>query len=517
MFELDITNWSNKRRFNWPVVAFVVIISLFFVISPASIRASPAAGPLSCVVTDTVTSSVTYHATNVTISWTVQVKSTIYLYWGNTTNYGYTALNGTVYGSGTNTTFLNFLEPGTNYYYYVEAMFDPPHPYYCPGAYSGGWTTSSETLSSSSPMYLYGSVVNNTGHAGAQGVLVAAHCSNWGGSWSDTTWDSTIAADWAMYTHTLSNGNFRLEMDGYNNAGTYEEACDQAGVTEVVSIFTSTTTLCDYYNQCAYGNAWGGVGAWNASFVVWDRPSITAHVPSNYVSGLIPMTYDFTNSSYVEFNVTSSSTFTTSESYGLSVQGAIEGLSVGAGTSYSASAVVSKQTTIPGVRGDSFVLKQEFDVTGTMVFNSVSGRVVNLFPVFWQPSGTSSSGPTNVSDWLSRPGCNSDPGVVYCVYFEGSSPYTNSMTAGGSYTLSSSFNFEVSGSMSLMGVALSGSITDSYTTSFTSATSYTVSFSVSPPSGMCYEFEYVYQGDNSATYGVVAHVWNLGAQSQSYC
>jgi hypothetical protein len=319
-----------------------------------------------------------------------------------------------------------------------------------------------------------------------------------------------------MYTHTGSNGAFQLAM-GVLSGSNYVNLCDQAGVATVVTIMTAGQTICDLYNQCASGSSWGGIGTWNATFVVWDRPFVDADIPSNYVSGFIPMTYDFTNSSYVQFSITSSSTFTTTESYNLSVQGAVSGLSIGGGTSYSASTSVFTSSTISGVTGDSFVLQQSYLTSGTWVFNALFNRVIRLFPDYYAPYVTG-SGPTNVSDWLSRPACGSDPGVVICEAYEASTPFSRTMLAGGSYTLGSSFDVGVTASYDIDGlVAVSAGFKVDYSTSFTSSTSYGISFTVSPPSGVCYGFEYEFQGDGSGTSGVVAHVWNLGDQPQSEC
>ena len=105
--------------------------------------------------------------------------------------------------------------------------------------------------------------------------------------------------------------------------------------------------------------------------------------------------------------------------------------------------------------------------------------------------------------------------MVFCEWKESSQPSVYSMTQGGSYTLSSSYNVGVSVPVDIPGIGtLTLGLTDSYTTSFTSSTSFTVGFSYTyPTQTQCYGYEYVFQGNNSGSNGVVIHVWNLGTQS----
>jgi hypothetical protein len=416
------------------------------------------------------------------------------LTWGPNTNYAFTALNNQGVGTtGSVTAFIDYLDPSATYYYHVHAWTsctDSSGPHQYTGDYYGSWTQAADPSPAPFNYYIQGTVRDTNGVSAPANIFVQATCEDGGGGFGNGT--KTNSAGY--YSMNLLMGNWCANHGGY-----------------VVQVRNQVLNV-----NGGYSSQWGG--RWNETIVIWAPQVVNFYLPLDYVSGFVPLTYDFTNSSYVLFTVSGSSTFTTQEGYALSIQGAISGVSVGGGTSYSASASATTQSTVPGVTGDSFVMQQEYSVTGTMVFNAVDGRQVSLFPNFYQPSGTIGSGPTTVSDWLPRPACNSDPGVVYCVDFEGSQPFSNSMSAGGSYTLGSSFNWGISESVDIPGLGpVSASVTESYTTSFTSSTSYTISFSVASPSNVCYGFEYVYQGDNSGAYGVVAHVWNLGNQPQSDC
>jgi len=351
MFEHEITNWSKKRRFHWPGVAIAVIISLLFVISPASIRASPTPGPLSCVVTDTVTSSVTYHATNATISWTVQVKSTIYLYWGNTTNYGYTAVNGTVYGSGTNTTFLDFLEPGTNYYYYVEAMFDPPHPYYCPGAYSGGWGTPADHMTTIS-----GQVVDVNGTS-APSIEIWIRC--------------RISPPWNDYPMTNATGYY---LD-----------------TSIGNKLSCDSPLYGGYEITAFAAPLGGpnyqnfLGHWNETIVVWAPQQVNFGLPTTTETWL-PMAAAFVNNN------------------GRALQGGTYFLNSTyskwwSGYQYSSSVQFKESGNFTYPVNQNQVILGLYQTDGMLVMNATTNRTPYVSAIqYWGPQQKSSDNPNYAKD-----------------------------------------------------------------------------------------------------------------------
>jgi hypothetical protein len=472
------------------------------------------------IIDVSVTSSST-NGTMAAISWQESPDfstTDTFLDWGNTTSEAFT--QPAPYTGSTVTLTLNFLEPGTKYYFTIVA--NPASAsctvVYEPGSYSSSFTTVSD--SSLTVSGTVSAVINGQTESPPAGTMVIIHCTGWEPT-DVETYDLGVAGEgdpntWFNYTLTNSNGGYSFDVA--MDSQIYGESGSICGIygryyavqTENVPVFYVGGT--EYASQATW------TGVWNESIVTWAPQVVNVGLPNTYVSGFLPMTYDFTNSSYTLFTVSSDSTMTTSESYALSVQGAISGVSVGGGTSYSTDAFVETQSVTPGVTGDSFVIQQEYEVTGTMVFNAISGRSITLFPDFYEPSGTIGSGPTSVSDWMSRPACNSDPGVVICRDFEGSQPFSATMTSGGSLTLGSSFDVAVSEGIDIPGLGTGiTTVTDSYTTTFTSATSYSVEISVAPPSGVCYGFEYEFQGDSSESDGVVAHVWNIGDQPQSDC
>jgi len=500
--ERRATEWNSRRWALWIAVLVMVGASLgpLGMVRDARGMICCGGGGGGCWSAGTpieLSASVSTNPTNATVTYQASSSSQIpfgmaNLYWGPSTSYPYTAVTGQGFGTaptGSATDFLNYLKPSTTYYYKITATDTCDGTTYS-GSTTGSWATGSDGMTSIS-----GTIYDMNGNVAPANIYVALYCQ---GSSALAGWDLTSST--GQYSFTVYQGSYL----GWVCPGNYVVSVDNYPV--------------DWAQEL---NVWSAVwsGHWNETIEVYDAQLVNFYLPTNYVSGWVPMTYDFaTNSQYVEFSVSSSSTFETQESYSLSVQGAINGVSVGGGTSYSATATTNVAKTLNGVEGDSFIIQQEYVVTGTAVFDAAT-RLVSLFPDFFEPSGSMGSGPTSVGDWLPQPACNSDPGVVYCEYQETSTPNSYSMTDGGSYTLSSSFNMGVSVPISLPGIGVTGSVSDSYTTSFatTSSTSYTVSFTVASPSTTCYGFVYEFQGDGSSQYGVVAHVWGLGSEPSSDC
>ena len=269
-------------------------------------------------------------------------------------------------------------------------------------------------------MYLDGSVVNNTGSPGASGMLVVAHCSNWHGSWADAVWYSTYSSDWAAYTHLASNGAFSLAMTAVS--GGYQEVCDEAGVTAVVSVFTYAASICDYYNLCASGSAWGGVGAWNASFVVWDRPYIGATVPANYVGPLYPIVLDFSTApnGYSELNFEQSATLSTT----LSSQWSLAG-GVGVLGSYGESSETTVANSVgAGIGGSNGSLDwvADYHTSGILGFSAITRAWARTAIEFGTPvkqNYAATYGLAPPSDWLTPANVSKISDAYYVTGFNG--------------------------------------------------------------------------------------------------
>jgi hypothetical protein len=441
------------------------------------------------------------NATNVTIQYMVSSSSGFnWAYtnvsWGPNQSYPYRAeTNQWVNNAGTYTNVLiDYLNPSTTSYFsfvgWAYCIDNSGHQYIYRGTGSGQWTTGSEqTYYNQWGITIRGTVRDpNGGNPGAN-LFVMVACTAGTNSYGTTTG---------------SRGSFVIDV--WNWLG--QPACTAVGANYAVEVANWPVSL----GGSGVSGQWKN--RWNETVVVPAPQFVNFYLPLDYTSGYIPTTYDFTNSSNVLFSVSSQSTFTTSESRSLSIQGAIDGFSGSYGTYTDSATSTTFQSTIAGVQGRSFYMAEQFLTSGTEVFNGIS-RTLNFFPTYFEATGNYSSGATGTPDWMPRPACGSQPGVVFCDWRQSSSPSTYSMTQGGSATLSSNFNVGVSVPIDIPGIGdFTSGISDSYTTGLTSATSFTVGFSYTYPNpNLCYGYEYVFEGDNSGTYGVVVHVWNLGTQS----
>jgi len=508
----DGAGWNPKRSAGLGVTVAVVFIALFMLV-PGGARAGPSGMPcITCVcmhdcgggtcptpyTVDLTSAIANLDATDATITYQAASGSpaaggTANVYWGPNTNYPYTAATGQTFVLGVTypADSLSYLIPSTTYYYKIVATAyctDSAGTHTYTGTLTGSWTTPADAVQTIS-----GTIYDANGAVDTSGDLyVSIGC---------------VSGGTPGWTLTSTTGTYGVTV--YNAYSGW--ACNSQGY--VVSLENYPV---DWTQELGVDSGvW--VNHWNETIVVPAPQVVNFYLPMNYVSGFVPMTYDFTNSPYTTYTISSSSTFTTQVSYGLSISGAIDGVSVGGGTSYQSSMTATQSSTYTGPTGDSVILQEKFLVTGTEVFNGFN-RVVSLFPTYYEASGTIGSGPTSVADPLTQPACNTAPNILYCIDIDGQ--YQHSMSDGGSVTMSSSFNVGVSIPLDIPEIGItSGSVSASYTISFTTSNSasYSVGFTVNPPAGECYGFEWEYQGDNSNTNGMVAHVWNLGSEPASDC
>jgi YVTN family beta-propeller protein len=441
--------------------------------------------------------SVAANSTNVSITWKMDpVTSEASLSWGNATaNLPYEQ-NITVTGAGSASVFLDYLEPDEGYHFIVTDRASG----YLTSTWEGEWSTGTDSLSEFS-----GTVYNEANVSDSTDLYVNASCA---------APPPPNYEDFYSWNVTSDHGHYAMGVPYYQEDPFGDrEACGNGGYAIKVENWPVRYQVgLNFYTT----GQWKG--EWNETLVVYAPQVVNLYLPEVYTSPYIPVTYDFTNSSNVLFTVHTSSTFTTSESRNLSFQGAYEGLKVGGGSYSSSATTMTTSSSLSGVTGYSFEMTAQFLTSGTEVF-SVFNRSVNLFPTYYEATGNTTYGPTNQSDWLARPACGSDPGVVNCAWGDSSTPAVYTMTQGGSTTLTSAFDVGVSVPIDIPGIgSLTAGLSDSYTTSFTSDTSFSVGFSYTyPTQTVCYGYEYVYQGDVSGSNGVVIHVWNLGTEPLGDC
>jgi YVTN family beta-propeller protein len=439
------------------------------------------------------------NATNVTLAWTTSSSGTnSTVVWGSSA----TQLAYTTYPSGSASSprlFINYLQPAKTYSFLVSERAAG----YVPSLWQGSWTTSGDSMS-----YVSGEVYNASGgqgsgsHVRPSNMWVQVSCEKYPSAYSEDS-------NWWGYSETSESGMFNVSTSVYYLGfliGT--NPCSNSAY--VVSV--------DNYGNNG-SSTWNS--QWNETIVTWAPQTVDFFLPDNYVSPKIPMTFDFTNLTNSVYNLTTSSTFTNTESNNLTISAAIDGLSVGGGAYRQ---TIRSQTTtqiLPGAWNETYWYGEEFFTSGTEVF-SVLNRSVNFFPDYFESANDEAYGGSNQADWTTTPppACDSSP-AVYCVW--GMAPSTGAiMTVGGSLTLGSSFDVGVSVPVDIPGIGtLTTALGTSYTTTFTSQTSWAISFYWKHPDSVhCYGVELYYQGGNAtgatSGTGISMHAWYLG-EDASQC
>lgn len=245
----------------------------------------------------------TTHPTNVTLSWNVNPAARVTAVFGNTTSYGFTAVQGQYDGSGSGSVFVDFLEPNKTYHFQLTGYGA------CGGksTYTSSWATGSDqsfvaaTISAYGYDYIYGTVTDASGHPANAGVPVMATCS--------TPYVFPHGTTWFDYGTTDSNGHYLIwipgELDPYTNS--YMDICQSdesplspggamAYVVCVDNLGAADANYCGAQsptNPAPIGKVWSGY--WNETIVTWAPQVVNFVLPSNYVGPYVPQVVDFSN------------------------------------------------------------------------------------------------------------------------------------------------------------------------------------------------------------------------------
>ncbi len=452
--------------------------------------------------------------TNVTLSWDVTTayvdSAWANVTFGTSTTYAFYAANESGLGRDV---YINYLEPSTTYYYKIAAygycLATPYHWYH--GTLTGSFSTTAATVWTYHPQYLSGQVLNSTGSAGATGMLVIAYCSDWMGTWDDMIYNysgatSAVSRYWWQSATVGADGYFAIQVsaegqdDGVGN-DTYAEVCDWGGSTTVVSIFTSTSERCGYLGVCVSGGAWGGLGTWNETFVVWDRPYIDVEAPTNGLGPYVPLELEYTNSSYatLQFNesVSVTATYTatiagnggsTSSSFVQSISGSATGENVETWARYYCSGWATFNAT---TRSSSLSYVSFFGA----IYDSTTQNLISGVPL--SPSS------------ITRSEAFGD-GLWYWFNITHSETRAGGVTVTGSVTDVSGLDITLDVSFDLGGVVSIGASIP-ITVEFSTTTSYSdaLYFSVYNTGSTTHAFTAYVQGGSTTTSGLILYLWQM--------
>jgi len=330
-------SWSRKFIRGTLPAATVLVLLLATLGTLSAARGDP----LVCQTYVPVSATVTANPTNATISWNIGDPSSVLLYWGNTTNYGFTAINGTVYSAGGYITSLDYLQPSTTYYFHLIATESPGHPGVCPGTLASHWGTPYDPLNQFS-----GRVTDVNGNPPPQaGIEIFIRC---GGP-----------LQWNEY---YSEAN----SEGYFTSQYLQKNCTSIG-GYALTAFAVSPTGSPYTN-------W--LGHWNETIVVWAPQTVNFYLPKTFVGPTVVNYALFTNSGVVNLQFckysSSSYSYTTSSS-------SIWGL-------FGISGTASSQVTVGGSFGSGLCSSTvgepsneywgSYDTSGMLLVNNINGRAV---------------------------------------------------------------------------------------------------------------------------------------------
>jgi hypothetical protein len=304
---------------------------------------------------------VTAESTNVTISWdNSPAAGNDTFYWGNTTDYG--DYQSTA-GDGSYTQFINYLEPGTTYYFkVVPSVPASTCDYtYTGGVYEGDWVGQSDSMSS-----IQGVVTNpgGTSHAGA-GIFVSVGCL------SGTDVDGGY---WNPYTVTGSNGAYSVNTELDPPVYT-QPACSGGFVVKLLNSpqYCLDNNWCREYGlDGAYSSTWQGY--WNETVVTWASQYVNFELPSNYLTTYTPGIVDFSNapaeSGYTTLEVNQGTGYGNSYTYSWSAGASVAGIGGGKSGSTTAGTSITTQTGWEATT-DNLCVAYKYDVSGTVLYNAI--------------------------------------------------------------------------------------------------------------------------------------------------
>lgn len=280
-------------------------------------------------------------STNVTAKVTVNVNATVYFYWGNTTAYGYTLLNGVRFSSSdlSNSYFVDYIEPSTTYYYEVEASTSC----YSTGTTTGSWTTPSDSATAIT------GTVNDSGGANAPSEFtIYASC---GTPSSPDVWFGDTD------TSILPSGK------SYFSLSTTDACVLAPGVTYTVVAAADDPSFFPgvWYNH------------WNESVVIWGPQVVNFVLPLNYATGEVPDFVDYSNApaNYTSLSQGAGEGYENAYTYSWSVGAQVIGIGGGASGSTTSSTLVSENVVLGTTLGN-LCYAVEYYVTGMIEFTGMT-------------------------------------------------------------------------------------------------------------------------------------------------
>ncbi len=435
--------------------------------------------------------SVKTTATNVTLSWDVSPsEGSGLLQWGNST---LLAFENSSIGSGSSfSVYLNYLEPATEYDYFIEAIpttTESEYPdCYEAGTYSSTWTTATDSMTTISG-YVYGANSTSLAPGGEVEVWCLAH------------------PQYTIGTQVNSHGHYSVNIDF-------------TGVSDGCAGDGWTGGMAAYMLSYGYPNSeW--LGHWNETIVVWAPQIVDFYLPLNQISTTPVVTvaeFSHTGFASVGFCKSTSSSVETQAQY--TASGSLFGV-----LTYSVSSTTTRTTSF----GSSTCVDAQGEpgfeawgypyVSGEIAYNTIDNRTPWIVwtqyygPLQHPGAGNVTSAP--VQDWASEPTeenqtCYSDQFGTYMYGYEivaNTNPFPITFSAGGSVSGASGEQFGASIPVVIDGVNV-GSFSGQW--GYTLTTDESNDFSATVTIGGPYPTAeyYTISGCSATNIGLVLHVWS---------
>ncbi len=513
MKRMPSRGWSMGRVCR-PVVAWIGV-GLILVLLYASIGGGLAAlygpGIVPCPPGGIpVSASVTVGATSDTYHVTITDPGNVWIYWGNTTSYVYTDING-AYESTSFNHYVDFLQASTTYHYEVYEIVQGPG-YHCAGAAQGTFKTSTDSTT-----YFSGIVYDSAGATAPSNIYILAACAApppSGYSYSD------------VYTATASGGTFSFGASPtYVEDGLIHQACGSGGYAVVVENFP--VYYIDNNLHAVWSGQWGGF--WNETLKVFSPETVDPVLSSDFTAPSTSPTVqvaEFTDTGLVSLSVCSSSSSTEQFESSSTTTGSLFGVSY----SFESTSLYLEQlgtgscTWNQGEPG--FEIWGESTISGMIQFNGTTTRQPwvaweqyfgGLFKNGNEGYGNATGAP--LQSWISEPTQNSqacyiggvhwlnwpviaDTGATQLqVYLAGTTSTISSLHWGATGTL----ELDIGGSISVQGTA-SYSFSQGSSLSASNSNSFFVGINI-PDLSHTEDYTIACTGGSQGGTGVVVDVW----------
>ncbi|MGA8512305.1 MAG: hypothetical protein WB778_06255 [Thermoplasmata archaeon] len=326
--------------------------------------------------------TVVKNQTNATILFELpSVGADVTLVWGNSTSYGYTALNSVSEPAAQFIpVFLNYLESNTTYYYKLTDHATNENP----STQTGSWAMGSDApYLQSSGDAIIGTVYDDNDTPAIAGIQVGATCNFKSPAWSYIA-TTNSAGQYSIPVRFNGESDACQALGGIKGAGAYVVEVEN-GYCGIIGCNSPVTE----WNK-----------RWNETVIVWAPQVVNFYLPTVFISGYIPQITDFSNANtsnglagYSTVSYTTGTTYSTTETDCSTYLVVFGGCT-------STSESITASNTYSSLNGNLFV-SQQFWTSGDLLCDGMNrscwNPVVNYYKSVGVPQFPAQQ---PITDWL---------------------------------------------------------------------------------------------------------------------